>query len=144
MDARKDEPVGEVSVVGDQRGFPDGCVWNHEGGRCVDELRLTAGATASFVGPRQDKTGRRFPQAIAHRGYKAAYPENTMSAFVGAVAARAHAIETDVHLSKDNVVVLSHVGGQISLIDEVPQLLTPTPGRYAQTMFRKAREDHRL
>lgn len=54
------------------------------------------------------------PQAIAHRGYKARYPENTMGAFRGAVEAGAHAIETDVHLSKDNVVVISHVGTTIT------------------------------
>lgn len=50
------------------------------------------------------------PQAVAHRGYKASYPENTMGAFRGAVEAGAHAIETDVQLSKDGVVVISHVG----------------------------------
>ena len=33
-----------------------------------------------------------------------------MAGFHGAVAAGAHAIETDVHLSRDGVVVLSHVG----------------------------------
>jgi glycerophosphoryl diester phosphodiesterase len=49
------------------------------------------------------------PQCIAHRGYKAAHPENTMGAFKGAVGVGAHAIETDIHLSKDGVVVLSHV-----------------------------------
>lgn len=32
-----------------------------------------------------------------------------MSAFKGAVDVGAHAIETDLHLSKDGVVVLSHV-----------------------------------
>lgn len=49
------------------------------------------------------------PQAIAHRGYKAKHPENTMGAFQGAVKAKAHAMETDIHLTKDHVVVLSHV-----------------------------------
>ncbi|KAI6781704.1 uncharacterized protein J7T54_003970 [Emericellopsis cladophorae] len=48
------------------------------------------------------------PQNIAHRGYKASFPENTMGAFRGAVDVGAHAIETDLHLSKDGVVVLSH------------------------------------
>ncbi|EGS18661.1 glycerophosphodiester phosphodiesterase-like protein [Thermochaetoides thermophila DSM 1495] len=48
------------------------------------------------------------PQNIGHRGYKAAFPENTMASFRGALAAGADAIETDVHLSKDGVVVLSH------------------------------------
>jgi glycerophosphoryl diester phosphodiesterase len=49
------------------------------------------------------------PQAIAHRGYKAAHPENTMGAFQGAVKVGAHAIETDIHITKDSVIVLSHV-----------------------------------
>jgi hypothetical protein len=50
-----------------------------------------------------------FPQTIAHRGYKAEHPENTMRAFQGAVEVGAHALETDIHLSKDGIVVLSHV-----------------------------------
>jgi glycerophosphoryl diester phosphodiesterase len=49
------------------------------------------------------------PQCIGHRGYKAAYPENTMAGFRGAVDIGAHALETDVHITKDGVVVLSHV-----------------------------------
>lgn len=57
---------------------------------------------------RQKKNGYKFPQTIAHRGYRAKHPENTMDAFVGAVKAGAHAIETDIHLSKDGVVVISH------------------------------------
>ena len=50
------------------------------------------------------------PQTIAHRGYTANYPENTIRAFEHAVEAGAHALEADVHLTKDGVVVLSHVG----------------------------------
>ncbi|TDZ32498.1 Phosphatidylglycerol phospholipase C [Colletotrichum spinosum] len=50
------------------------------------------------------------PQTIAHRGYKALYPENTIPAFRAALDAGAHALETDLHLSKDGVVVLSHDG----------------------------------
>lgn len=56
------------------------------------------------------KPGRFIPQTISHRGYKSAYPENTMAAFKGAAAVGTHALETDLHLSKDGVVVLSHVG----------------------------------
>ena len=48
------------------------------------------------------------PQTIAHRGYKASYPENTVPAFDAAVRVGADAIETDLHLSKDGIVVLSH------------------------------------
>nr|XP_036589265.1 glycerophosphoryl diester phosphodiesterase [Colletotrichum truncatum]KAF6801270.1 glycerophosphoryl diester phosphodiesterase [Colletotrichum truncatum] len=52
----------------------------------------------------------KLPQAIAHRGYKALYPENTLLAFRAALEVGAHALETDLHLSKDGVVVLSHDG----------------------------------
>lgn len=62
----------------------------------------------TFAFARKDASGNRRPQAIAHRGYKAMYPENTMGAFKGAVEVGADAIETDVHLTKDGVVVLSH------------------------------------
>lgn len=64
---------------------------------------------ASFTFARKDVSGHRRPQAIAHRGYKAKFPENTMGAFKGAVEVGAEALETDIHLSKDGVVVLSHV-----------------------------------
>ncbi|WDK20437.1 glycerophosphoryl diester phosphodiesterase [Colletotrichum graminicola] len=52
----------------------------------------------------------RLPQAIAHRGFKSLYPENTLLAFRGALDAGANALETDLHLSRDGVVVLSHDG----------------------------------
>ncbi len=63
---------------------------------------------ASWTFARKQTSSEKLPQAIAHRGYKAKHPENTMGAFRGAVNANAHAIETDVHLTKDDVVVLSH------------------------------------
>ncbi|KAL1912146.1 hypothetical protein Sste5344_001979 [Sporothrix stenoceras] len=50
----------------------------------------------------------KLPQNIAHRGFRAKFPENSMDAFRGALASGAVALETDVHLSKDKVVVLSH------------------------------------
>ncbi|KIW03511.1 hypothetical protein, variant [Verruconis gallopava] len=61
-----------------------------------------------FANARLLANGVQLPQSIAHRGYKAAYPENTMVSFVGAVEAGAHALETDIHLTRDDVVVLSH------------------------------------
>lgn len=73
------------------------------------DFRIYADLTAApWTRGISDGHGRRFPQAIAHRGYKAHHPENTMRAFKAAVKGRAHAIETDIHLSKDGVVVLSH------------------------------------
>jgi phosphatidylglycerol phospholipase C len=71
-------------------------------------LQLLLNITASFTSALVSQ-GRRRPQAIAHRGYKDAFPENTMGAFRGAVEAGSNAIETDIHLSKDGVVVISHV-----------------------------------
>jgi glycerophosphoryl diester phosphodiesterase len=67
------------------------------------------GRIASFAFAKKDVSGNRRPQAIAHRGYKAKFPENTMGAFKGAVDVGADALETDIHLSGDGVVVLSHV-----------------------------------
>ncbi|KAF5875180.1 putative glycerophosphoryl diester phosphodiesterase protein [Botrytis fragariae] len=63
---------------------------------------------STFTLAKPDRRGRTFPQAIAHRGYKAANPENTMGAFRGAVEIGAHAIETDLHITKDGVLVISH------------------------------------
>ncbi|KAK1754490.1 glycerophosphoryl diester phosphodiesterase [Echria macrotheca] len=51
---------------------------------------------------------KRMPQTIAHRGNKAAFPENSMAGFESAVALGVHGLETDIHLSRDGVVVLSH------------------------------------
>jgi phosphatidylglycerol phospholipase C len=62
----------------------------------------------TFIKPHFSTSKRKRPQCIAHRGYKAKYPENTLSAFRAATNAGAHAVETDVHITKDEVVVLSH------------------------------------
>ncbi len=48
------------------------------------------------------------PLFIAHRGLSAHYPENTLAAFKGAIAAGAHMIELDVCLSKDRQLVVIH------------------------------------
>jgi glycerophosphoryl diester phosphodiesterase len=45
---------------------------------------------------------------IAHRGFSAGHPENSLEAFEAAVAAGADAIETDVRLSRDGFPVCSH------------------------------------
>ncbi|KAM3555855.1 hypothetical protein MY1884_005377 [Beauveria asiatica] len=51
---------------------------------------------------------RLLPQTVAHRGYKAQWPENSLEGMRAAVQAGAHGIETDVHLTRDGVVVMSH------------------------------------
>jgi glycerophosphoryl diester phosphodiesterase len=48
------------------------------------------------------------PRVIAHRGLALDCAENTLSAFRAAVDAGADLLETDVHLSKDGVVVVAH------------------------------------
>lgn len=45
---------------------------------------------------------------IAHRGFSARHPENSLKAFEAAIAAGADAIETDVRLSRDGVPMCSH------------------------------------
>jgi glycerophosphoryl diester phosphodiesterase len=45
---------------------------------------------------------------LAHRGLAIDAPENTLLAFLKALAAGAQYLETDVHASKDGVAVLSH------------------------------------
>ena len=62
----------------------------------------------AFTKYRYNARKQRMPQCIAHRGYKEKYPENTMAAFKAAVKTGLHALETDVHITKDEVVVLSH------------------------------------
>ncbi|MBW2315082.1 MAG: glycerophosphodiester phosphodiesterase [Deltaproteobacteria bacterium] len=48
------------------------------------------------------------PLVIAHRGSSGHRPENTRPAFELAVEHRADMIETDLHVTRDGVVVLSH------------------------------------
>lgn len=48
------------------------------------------------------------PRVIAHRGLSIDCVENTLSAFRAAVDAGADLLETDVHLSKDGVVIVAH------------------------------------
>jgi glycerophosphoryl diester phosphodiesterase len=48
------------------------------------------------------------PIAFAHRGGSRLWPENTMLSFEGAVGLGCRYMETDVHLSKDGVLVIIH------------------------------------
>lgn len=48
------------------------------------------------------------PRVVAHRGDSANYPENTLEAFKSAVEMGIDVVETDVHLSKDGVIVIWH------------------------------------
>ncbi len=48
------------------------------------------------------------PRVVAHRGDSAHFPENTLSSFQSACSLGVDVIETDVHLSKDGVLVIWH------------------------------------
>ena len=45
---------------------------------------------------------------VAHRGASSTYPENTLEAFEGAIAAGADAVELDVRLTADGIPVVMH------------------------------------
>ncbi|ROR29513.1 glycerophosphodiester phosphodiesterase family protein [Inmirania thermothiophila] len=69
--------------------------------------------------------GARF-EVVAHRGFRARYPENTLAAVAAALDAGAHHVEVDVHLSADGVPVLCHdadlarVSGRPGRVAELP------------------------
>lgn len=107
---RKDGRVRATAAGENRNGYTAAFVANHDPSKCITDF-----AQGTFMKAKQTTSGNR-PQAIAHRGYKASHPENTMSAFKGAVEVGAHAIETDIHITKDGVVVLSHVGAGTSII----------------------------
>lgn len=100
---RQLDKIVEQPLLGPKTEFPRGtdCM-------LIEVHQFTDMRIASFGFAKKDVSGSGRPQAIAHRGYKAKFPENTMGAFKGAVEVGAEALETDIHLSKDGVVVLSH------------------------------------
>ncbi|KAI0797104.1 PLC-like phosphodiesterase [Abortiporus biennis] len=53
-------------------------------------------------------TSRTFPECWGHRGASAALPENTLASFESAIREGAEGIESDVHVSVDDVVVMFH------------------------------------
>jgi glycerophosphoryl diester phosphodiesterase len=48
------------------------------------------------------------PIVVAHRGASAAYPENTLASFEGAIEAGADVVELDVRMTADGVAVVLH------------------------------------
>ncbi|KAH8096687.1 PLC-like phosphodiesterase [Cristinia sonorae] len=48
------------------------------------------------------------PECWGHRGASAAYPENTLASFEAAIRDGAEGIESDVHVSVDDVVIMFH------------------------------------
>lgn len=71
-------------------------------------------------------------QIIAHRGASREAPENTMSAFELAVEQGAHAIEMDIHISKDRELVVCH--------DPTVNRTTNGTGRISQMTWRQLKQ----
>jgi len=51
---------------------------------------------------------RILPECWGHRGASAALPENTLASFEAAIRDGAEGIETDVHVSRDNILIMFH------------------------------------
>jgi glycerophosphoryl diester phosphodiesterase len=66
----------------------------------VTELCASGSGEGFFVGP--------LPRILAHRGLAMEAPENTLLAFLSALAIGVTYLETDVHASADGVAVISH------------------------------------
>ncbi|TFK70971.1 PLC-like phosphodiesterase [Pluteus cervinus] len=54
------------------------------------------------------KSSRVLPDCWGHRGASAAFPENTLASFEAAIRDGSEGIESDVHVSLDDVVVMFH------------------------------------
>lgn len=76
------------------------------------------------------------PKVMAHRGDSKFFPENTMPAFLSAAELKVDVIETDIHITIDNHVVIWHddnlarianIEGKISE-HSYQELLTVDPG----------------
>ena len=61
-----------------------------------------------------------------------------MAAFKGAADVGAHALETDIHLSRDGVVVLSHVRSLTLSTQLWQSILTSKTGPDSETLLRHA------
>lgn len=68
--------------------------------RALPSSRADAAGAGFFTPP--------LPRIFAHRGLACGVPENTLPAFIHALAAGATHLETDVQVSSDGVAVLSH------------------------------------
>jgi phosphatidylglycerol phospholipase C len=94
----------------------------------------------------------RLPQVVAHRGYKRLFPENSLLAFRQALGPAGHhceAIETDVHVSADGVVVLSHDPSIMRCFGEVGKVVewpyyekNAAPGTRALSQLRTTAAPH--
>ncbi len=76
--------------------------------------------------------GVEHPLAAAHRGSRILWPENTMTAFQGAIDLGYRFLETDLHMTTDGVLVTFH--------DDTLERCTNGEGRVADRSFAELRE----
>ncbi|TFK17115.1 PLC-like phosphodiesterase [Coprinopsis marcescibilis] len=62
----------------------------------------------SFIVSNRSKRPHRLPDCWGHRGASSRFPENTLASFQAAIRDGAEGIESDVHVSKDDVVIMFH------------------------------------
>ena len=79
---------------------------------------------------------KRKPYLMAHRGNRAAHPENTLAAFRRALADGADILETDLHLSRDGELVCIH--------DDTVNRTTNGQGAVAGMTLRELKSLHTL
>lgn len=103
-------------------------------GLVVDDPAAALDAVESFRPGERVLT--RTPVVTAHRGLHQNAPENTVRSAQLAVAAGADAIECDVHLSADGVVMVSHDGTTGGLMDRDLYIVLSTRAQLQALAFR--------
>ncbi len=72
------------------------------------------------------------PRLVAHRGYAARYPENTLEAVSAALEAGAQYVEVDIQLSADGIPVLFHDADLARTTDGAGQVMEHTLAQLRQ------------
>lgn len=103
-------------------------------GLVTDDWEGVMDAIESF--PAGQRTLTRTPVITAHRGLHETAPENTERSAILAVQAGADAIECDVHLSADGVVMVNHDSTTGALMDQNLWISAATRAQLQSLMFR--------
>jgi glycerophosphoryl diester phosphodiesterase len=103
-------------------------------------LVISAGQAASTNTPAERLLHSNRPLVIAHRGYSAVAPENTLPAFERAVAAGADLVELDYYHSRDGALVVLHD----ATLDRTTDATNRWPGSRLKVMERSLSELRQL
>ncbi len=75
---------------------------------CIDNAVMVAGVSNICMDPDSHLNLHNVPFLVAHRGYPAQFPENSLEGIAAALAAGACFVEFDVQLSGDGIPVVIH------------------------------------